>query len=115
MKRRKTKVTMPVVLPPAVAEEFDRQWAEKENEVFESCKRDIITQILATLLCYLHTRYGWKAKVLNSIKDGIQDLFVAMQTNGIMGQEFNTQHCIDYMLSIGVTFDRGGEDDGEQP
>lgn len=115
MKRRTTKLKMPVVLPPAVAEEFDRQWAEKETEVFESCKRDIITQILATLLCYLHTRYGWKAKVLNSIKDGIQDLFVAMQTNGIMGQEFNTQHCIDYMLSIGVTFDRGGEDDGEQP
>ena len=108
MKRRKTKVTMPVVLPPAVAEEFDRQWVEKEIEVFESCKRDITTQILATLLCYLNKRYGWKAKVLNSIKDGIQDLFIAMQTNGIMGKEFNTQHCIDYMLSIGVTFDDKG-------
>lgn len=114
MKRRKTKVTMPVVLPPAVVEEFDRQWMEKENEVFESCKRDITTQILATLLCYLNKRYGWKAKVLNSIKDGIQDLFIAMQTNGIMGKEFNTQHCIDYMLSIGVTFDdKGGDNNGE--
>ena len=104
MKRRKTKLDTNA-LHPTVLKAIDDEWDKREQEVFDKCKRDIITQLLATTLCYLNKRYGWKAKVLNSVKDGIQDLFIAMQTNGIMGQEFTTEHCIDYLISIGVTFD----------
>ena len=97
----------PKQLHPAVLAEIDKEWDRREQKVFDACKRDIITQLLAVTLCYLNKRYGWKTKVLNSVKDGIQDMLVMMQKDGIMGQEFNTEHCIDYLEHMGITFKKG--------
>lgn len=88
-----------------VEKAVNAEWDAKIDALYEEVKKDIVAQLMATVLCYLNKRYGWKGKVLNSIKEGVEDLFKIMQSGGIMGKEFNTQNCIDYMKEIGVKFE----------
>lgn len=81
------------------------EWDMKIDTLYEEVKKDVVAQLMATVLCYLNKRYGWKGKVLNSIKEGTEDMFKIMQSDGIMGKPFTTQNCIEYMKEIGVNFD----------
>lgn len=99
-----------------VKEAVQIEWDIHYNETYESIKDDITIQLMATVLCYLNKKYGWKSKVLNSVLRGTEDLFKMMLSGGIMGKEFNTEHCIEYLESMGVEFyQKGGKKCKENP
>lgn len=78
------------------------EWDNKVDELYEKVKTDVAAQITAVFLTYLHQRYGWKGKVLNSIKIGVEDLFKLMETDGIFGKDFTPVNCIEYLKELGV-------------
>lgn len=92
-----------------VKEAVKIEWDRHYNKTYENIREDIAIQIMATVLCYLNKRYGWKSKVLNSVLRGTEDLFNMMLSGGVMGKEFNTEHCIEYLESLGVEFHQKGE------
>ena len=78
------------------------EWDLKVDKVYEDAKRDVAAQITAVFLTYLHQRYGWKGKVLTSVKTGVEALFKLMEKDGIMGKPFTPINCIEYLQEIGV-------------
>ena len=99
-----------------VKEAVQIEWNKHYDETYEQIKDDITIQLMATVLCYLHQRYGWQSKVLNSVVRGTEDLFKMMMSGGIMGKEFNTEHCIEYLEKMGVEFyQKGGKQCKENP
>lgn len=78
------------------------EWLSKVDKVYDDVRDDVATQITAVFLIYLHQRYGWKGKVLNSIKTGVEGLFRIMETDGIFGKEFTPINCIEQLQELGV-------------
>lgn len=78
------------------------EWDSKVDKLYEDVKIDVSAQITAVFLIYLHQRYGWKGKVLNNVKTGVEDLFKLMENNGIFGKEFTPVNCIEYLQKMGV-------------
>ena len=96
--RYKEKIIQKSDVEKAVKAEWDRQ----VDELYEKVKKDVAAQLTAVFLIYLHQRYGWKGKVLNSIKTGVEALFKLMENEGIFGKEFTPINCIEYLQEIGV-------------
>lgn len=78
------------------------EWDLKIDRLYEEVKKDVAAQLTAVFLIYLHQRYGWKGKVLNSIKTGVESLFKLMENEGIFGKEFTPINCIEYLQKLGV-------------
>lgn len=97
----KSKIIQKSDVENAVQEE----WNSKLDQLYEDVTNDVTAQLMATVFCYLNIRYHWTGKTLNSIKEGIEDLFILMQRDGIAGKPFNTDNCIEYMRSLGVEFE----------
>lgn len=94
-----------IITTDNVEDAVAKEWDKKIDLLYEEVKKDVVAQLMATVLCYLHQRYGWGGKVLNSVKEGTEDLFKMMLKDGIMGKPFTTDNCIEYMRSLGVEFD----------
>lgn len=87
-----------------VKEALDFEWEQKVNLVYAEVKRDVATQILAVMLCYLKLRYHYTPKTLNSIKEGMESLFELMTKEGIFGRPFTPTSCIEWLETNGITF-----------
>lgn len=96
--RYKEKIIQKVDVEKAVQDE----WLSKVDKVYDVVRNDVATQITAVFLCCLHQRYGWKGKVLTSIKHDVEDMFHLMQDEGIFGKEFTPINCIEYLQKLGV-------------
>lgn len=76
---------------------FEKEFNLRADALFETVKRDVVAQLMATCLVELSNEFGFGKDRLNRFKSGVEALFIAMQEGGIFGQDFNTQNCIDLM------------------
>lgn len=98
----KARYKQKIVQTSDIEKAVQAEWDTKVDRLYEEVKKDVVAQITAVFLIYLHQRYGWKGKVLNSIKSGVEDLFKLMETEGIFGKEFSPVNCIEYLQKMGI-------------
>ena len=86
-----------------VREEYDKY----SEEIFESCKRDIIAQLMAVCMTELNKEFGFGADRLKKFKRGVESLLVMMDKGVLFQGEATTQTCIDYIRDkFGVDLDK---------
>lgn len=98
----KARYKQKIIQPADVEKAVQAEWDLKIDQLYEEVKKDVVAQLTAVFLIYLHQRYGWKAGVLNSIKTGVEGLFKTMMTDGIFGKEFTPAHCIEHLKEMRV-------------
>lgn len=76
---------------------YELEFDKKTEMLFDKMKRDIASQLLATFLMELNINHGFNKEQLQNVKSGVESLFIAMYTGGILGKEFTPQNCIDYL------------------
>ena len=76
---------------------YELEFDKKTEMLFDKMKRDIASQLLATFLMELNINHGFNKEQLQNVKSGVESLFIAMCTGGILGKEFTPQNCIDYL------------------
>lgn len=80
-----------------IKKNYRQEYEKQSAELFETMKRDIVAQIMATCMVELNKEFGFGKKRLGRFKRGVEWLFIAMAGEGIMGKPFTTQNCIDYI------------------
>lgn len=88
-------------------EYLNDEWKKKEKELYNAAIKDASAQILAVMFSTLYKPpYNWRKQRLLSFKKNVEATFRDMQT-GILGKEFNTLTCIDFMKrEFGIDFDK---------
>ena len=76
---------------------FEKEFMNRVDELYDQIKADIAPQIMATCLVELHNEFGFGKDRLERFKNGCESLFVLMTESGICGKEFTPQNCIDLM------------------
>lgn len=90
-----------------VQQYIDKEWDKRAEQVFESCKRDIIAQLMSACCMALHNSFGFGKKRLNRFKKATED---ALKFEAF-GKRSTTQDCIDLMREkYGIDFDSRGDD-----
>lgn len=76
-----------------------------EDEIYQSCKKDITHQVLVTCLWVLHREFGFGKTRLSRLKDLIDDESKLMK-DGILGREYNPHHCEEWLKKeMGIDLD----------
>lgn len=92
----------------------DEEWNKRTDKMFEENKRDIIAQLMAVCCTELHTEFKFGKKRLNRFKTGIEGIFRLMEQDGIFGQPFTPENCIESMKNkYGIDFDKWEEKQSE--
>lgn len=76
---------------------FEREFNDRSDELFSAIKRDVVAQMMATVLVTINQDYGFGKKRLQDFKRNVEARFIAMAGDGIMGRQLTTQNCIDLM------------------
>lgn len=91
-----------------VRAEYDKY----SEEIFESCKRDIIAQLMAVCMTELNQEFGFGEKRLKQFKSGVEGLLVMMNKGTLIQGEATTQTCIDYIRDkFGIDLDKQRRND----
>lgn len=87
-------------------EYIDKEWEQRTEQMFESCKRDIIAQLMSACCMALHNSFGFGKKRLNRFKTATEETlkFEAF------GEKSTTEDCINTMKEkFGIDFDKKGD------
>lgn len=85
---------------------IDDEWDKRTEQVFESCKRDIIAQLMSACCIALANDFGFGKNRLNRFKHSVEN---ALQFEAF-GKKSSTQDCIDLMRNkYGIDFDGKGD------
>ncbi|MGN1303771.1 MAG: hypothetical protein ACI4YB_01920 [Oscillospiraceae bacterium] len=87
-------------------EYIDKAWEQRAEQMFESCKRDIIAQLMSCCCMALHNSFGFGKKRLNRFKKATEDVlkFEAFR------KKSSTEDCINIMKEkFGIDFDKKGD------
>lgn len=91
-----------------VREEYDKY----SDEIFESCKRDIIAQLMAVCMTELNKEFGFGKNRLERFKSGVEGLLAMIGKGTFIQGAATTQTCIDYIKSeFGIDLDKQKESD----
>ncbi|MCI5904582.1 MAG: hypothetical protein MRZ61_05520 [Oscillospiraceae bacterium] len=96
-----------------VQQYIDKEWNKRVEQVFESCKRDIIAQLMSVCCMALSVQFGFGRERLNRFKKSVEE----MLKFEAFGKKSNTQNCIDLMRDkYGIDFDskEGENADGKE-
>lgn len=95
---------------------INKEWDKRSEQIFESCKRDIVAQLMAVCCMELNKEFGFGKVKLNRFKNGVEDFLRLINTNGIYGKKLSTQDCIDLMSEkYGIDLDKSKEDEQNEP
>ena len=86
---------------------LDAEWQKRVDKVYETALRDVSAQVLAVFYTCLSKRYGFGKKRMLSLKRDVESTFTLMNTDNILGKDFTTQDCLDYMKEkFGIDLDK---------
>lgn len=86
---------------------LDAEWENKVDEVYNVALRDVSAQVLAVFYTCLSKKYGFGKKRMLALKRDVEATFTLMNTNNILGKDFTTQDCLDYMKKeFGIDLDK---------
>lgn len=92
-------------LRDALKSEFEKNY----NELFEFAKNDITAQVMAVCCYDLNKEFGFGKERMQRFVSGVSSYFELMLTEGVLGQPFTTQNCIDYLKrEFGIDIQNGG-------
>lgn len=77
--------------------QFYKMFNDKSSELYQTVSNDATAQVLAVMFCVLDKEFGFGKEDLLKLKEGTETMFKLMLNNGICGQEFTTQNCLDYI------------------
>lgn len=93
-----------------VEQTLNEEYAKRVDLVYKEVGRDVVAQIMATCCTVLNKDYHFGKDRLLRFKQGVEGLFKIMLKDGIVGQEFTTENCINYMRdNYGIDFDKKEE------
>lgn len=77
--------------------QFYKMYDDKSSELYKAVSNDATAQVLAVMFTVLNKEFGFGKDRLLRVKDGTESMFKIMLSEGICGQDFNTQNCLDYI------------------
>lgn len=77
--------------------QFQAEFDARSGEIFDVAKKDVTAQLMAACLVELQKEFGFGKDRLQRFKRGVEGLFTAMAHDGVLGKEFSTQNCIDFI------------------
>ena len=70
---------------------------DRSSELYKAVSNDATAQVLAVMFTVLNKEFGFGKDRLLRVKDGTESMFKIMLSEGICGQDFDTQNCLDYI------------------
>ncbi len=93
--------------PQDIDKYIREEWESQVDKVYADAKRDVAAQLMAVCLTELNKEFGFGKDRLNKFYSGVNDYFRLMSTGGVMGKEFSTLNCINYMIEqYGIDVDK---------
>lgn len=96
-----------VVSEDDIKKTLDEEWQKKVDQVYEATLKDVSAQVLAVFYTCLSKKYGFGKKRMLALKRDVEATFALMHTNNLLGKDFTTQDCLDYMKKeFGIDLDK---------
>ena len=98
-----------IIQPKDVEKAVEIEYNKRIDELYEQVKSDVVAQIMAVCCYDLNKEFGFGRERIQRFVSGVSSYFEIMLTEGVLGQPFTTQNCIDFLMrEYGIDIVRGG-------